>query len=292
MKIALYGRSISKEHVPFLIDLLKMLTENDMEVTIHKGYLAHLNVRNYLTDSYKVFEDYNDLKDNFDYLFSIGGDGTLLDTVGLVRNSNLPVMGINTGRLGFLSSTSTSSIKKALQAIKKGTIEIDSRTLLNVSCNKPLFGEQHSALNEVSFQKIDASQMVVVHAYINGKFLNSYWADGLIISTPTGSTAYNLSCGGPIIYPQSGNFVITPVAAHNLNVIPIIVSDENKISFEIEGRSKKFACTMDSQTATIDSSYRVTLKKEAFKFNLVRLPENDFLNAIRTKLNWGLDKRN
>lgn len=292
MTIAIYGRSLKKEDVDFCNSLLEKLKSRGHDVLIFENFYQHLNVRNYLTEEYATFKSHADLKKECSFLFSIGGDGTLLDTLGLVQDSNIPIMGINAGRLGFLSSTSKEEVNQAINAIEKSTYELDERSLLKISSNKPLFPNMPVALNEVTIQKRDPAQMAVIHAYVNGTFLNSYWADGLIISTPTGSTAYNLSCGGPIIDPKSTSFVITPVAAHNLNVRPFVIDDSSEIMLEIEGRSQQFACTLDSRTASIDSTYKISVKKEDYKINLLRLPQNDFLKAIRGKLNWGMDKRN
>src|SRR5690606_2152379 len=195
---------------------------------------------------------------------SLGGDGTLLDTLSLVRNSNVPILGINTGRLGFLASTGKEDIEAAVNALRNKTYKEDKRTLIHVDSNKPIFEGANFALNEFSIHKKDTSSMITIHTYINGELLNSYWADGLIIATPTGSTGYSLSCGGPIIFPSSENFVITPIAPHNLNVRPIVVSDQSILSFEIEGRSDSFLCTLDSRYEAVDQTYQLAVRKETF----------------------------
>lgn len=291
MRIAIYGRALKKEDVSFLQGILDEMNLRSYEILFHKDYYKYLNVRNYLKADFGTFSDSNDLKD-VDYLFTIGGDGTLLDTVSLVKDSNLPIMGINTGRLGFLSSTSREKVIESLSILENKKYELDVRSLLEVSSNKPFGFEMNIGLNEFTIQKQAAAQMVVIHTYLDDQFLNSYWADGVILATPTGSTAYNLSCGGPIIHPQSNNFVITPVAAHNLNVRPFVISDQSEVRFEIEGRSDNFVCSLDSNSSLIDSEYKVSVRKADFSINLLRLPEGSFLEAIRSKLNWGLDKRN
>jgi NAD+ kinase len=216
----------------------------------------------------------------------------LLDTVALVRDSGIPVVGINVGRLGFLASTGKDEIEETIKAITDKAYSVDYRTLIHVDSNKSIFGEVNYGLNEFSIHKKDSSSMITIHTYINGELLNSYWADGLIIATPTGSTGYNLSCGGPIIFPSSENFVITPIAPHNLNVRPIIVSNDSILSFEIEGRNENFLCTLDARYESIDTSYQLAVRKENFKIGLLRINDVNFLETLRTKLMWGADKRN
>ncbi|HPD52600.1 MAG TPA: NAD kinase, partial [Bacteroidia bacterium] len=223
---------------------------------------------------------------------SIGGDGTLLDTVCLVKDANIPIVGINAGRLGFLSSVSRETLPLAIESILKGHYTLDARTLLRLESNKPIFAGENIGLNEFTLHKKETSSMITIHTYLNGEYLNSYWADGIMISTPTGSTGYSLSCGGPIIVPQSESFVITPIAPHNLNVRPIVVSDKNVISLEVEGRSQHFMATLDSRSVTIDNSYQLAVRKESYAIQLVRLNNENFLNTLRKKLSWGLDTRN
>jgi NAD+ kinase len=209
-----------------------------------------------------------------------------------VQDSGIPVLGINVGRLGFLSSISTQEINQCLDSLFKGHFTIDKRRLLRLDSSINLFGDVNYALNELTIHKKDSSSMIIINTYINGEYLNSYWADGLIIATPTGSTGYSLSCGGPIIAPYSENFVITPIAPHNLNVRPIVVSDENVISLEVEGRSQYFIASLDSRSVTIDSSVSLAIKKSDFTMNLLRIGNDNFLDTLRKKLNWGLDSRN
>jgi NAD+ kinase len=239
-----------------------------------------------------TFNSYEDLKSDTDFLFSIGGDGTLLDTVFLVKDSNIPIVGINAGRLGFLSSISRDTLEIAISSLSKGHYSLDARTLLRLESNHPIFEGANIALNEFTIHKKETSSMITIHTYLNGEYLNSYWADGIMIATPTGSTGYSLSCGGPIIVPQSETFVITPIAPHNLNVRPIVVSDKNVISLEVEGRSQHFMATLDSRSVTIDSGFQLAVRKENYTVNLVRLNNEDFLITLRNKLNWGLDTRN
>jgi NAD+ kinase len=224
-------------------------------------------------------------------LISIGGDGTILDTLTMVQDTMIPVMGINTGRLGFLSSISKEDVSRALEALREGQYSLDKRTLIKLDTTRNLFGDVNYALNELTIHKKDSSSMIIIHTYLNGEYLNSYWADGLIIATPTGSTGYSLSCGGPIVMPQSGNFVITPIAPHNLNVRPIVVSDKFVISLEVEGRSQYFLASLDSRSVTIDASIQLAVRKAEFSMNLIRLNNENFLGMLRNKLMWGHDLR-
>jgi NAD+ kinase len=239
-----------------------------------------------------TFNDSSDLTDAFDFLISLGGDGTLLDTVTLVRNKNIPVLGINFGRLGFLASIGSKELHMAVQSLVKRTIVIDKRSLIHLDASKPLFGDVPYGLNEFAIHKTDTSPMIKIHTYLNGEFLNTYWADGVIVATPTGSTGYSLSCNGPVVFPESSSFVITPVAPHNLNVRPIIVPDDNIISFEIEGRTDHFICALDSRKELVDKKVQLAVRRESFTLSLVRLNENNFLQTLRNKLSWGLDTRN
>ena len=244
------------------------------------------------TDSIQVFRDADDLDESIDFLISLGGDGTMLDTVTLVRNKNIPVLGINFGRLGFLASIGRKALHSAVRALVNRTYAIDKRSLIHLDGDTQLFAGMPYGLNEFAIHKTDTSPMIKIHTYLNGEFLNTYWADGVIVSTPTGSTGYSLSCGGPIVFPESCSFVITPVAPHNLNVRPIIVPDNNIISFEVEGRTENFICALDSRKEVVDKKILLAVRRESFNFNLVRLNENNFLQTLREKLSWGLDTRN
>ena len=292
MKIAIYGRLLDASNVKFIQDLFDELSERNIEFTIYDKFLPHLRNRINFKNDIHSFKTHTEIREDTDYLFSLGGDGTLLDTLSLVRDSNIPVMGINIGRLGFLSSVGKEEIKEAINSLERGTYVVDHRDLIHLDSSKPLFEDVNYALNEFTIHKKDTSSMIIIHTYINGDYLNSYWADGLIVATPTGSTAYSLSCGGPVIFPTAKNFVITPVAPHHLNVRPIIVPDNCVISFEMEGRSDNFLCTLDSRMRTIDASYQLAIKKEKFTLNLIRLQEKNFLSTLRNKLLWGFDKRN
>ncbi len=292
MNIAIYGRPVNAKQVVLAERVIQLMIKAGDSFTIHEPYLQFLSKHMKLDAGTPSFNTHEDIKGKTDFLFSIGGDGTLLDTVLLVKNSGIPIAGINAGRLGFLSSISEDNLSLALESLSKGHYSLDARTLLRLESNHPLFEEDNVALNEFTIHKKETSSMITIHAYLNGEYLNSYWADGIMISTPTGSTGYSLSCGGPIVVPQSESLVITPIAPHNLNVRPIVVSDKNVISLEVEGRSQRFMATLDSRSATIDSGYQLAIRKENYCINLIRLSNENFLNTLRKKLNWGLDTRN
>ena len=241
---------------------------------------------------YLQFPDSADLDESIDFLISLGGDGTLLDTVSLVRDKNIPVLGINFGRLGFLASIGKEALATAVTSLANRTFVVDKRSLIHLDANKPVFGDVPYGLIEFAIHKTDTSPMIKIHTYLNGEFLNTYWADGLIVATPTGSTGYSLSCGGPVVFPDSASFVITPVAPHNLNVRPIVVPDNNIISFEVEGRAENFICVLDSRKEIVDKQVQLAVRSESFTLSLIRLNENNFLQTLRSKLSWGLDTRN
>lgn len=292
MTVAIYSRQVSVRHVAFIQRLIQLLESKGIEQLIHVSCYNQLKELIEIPAPVQTFSSHSHLKDKADFMFSLGGDGTLLDTLAFVRNYDIPIMGVNTGRLGFLANIGKDEIEIVVDALDKGAFSRDRRTMIELESNKPLFGQMNYALNEFAIHKKDNSAMITIHTYINGEFLNSYWADGLIVSTATGSTAYNLSCGGPIIMPQSANFVITPIAPHNLSVRPIVVSDDSVISFEIEGRGDNYLCTLDSRYETIDTSYHLAVKKCEFDISLVKFPDHNFLDTISKKLHWGSDVRN
>jgi NAD+ kinase len=289
--IAVYGKNFKLANAPFAQELFDYLHKKNMPFVVEEAFLKLMKDELKIKLEAESFTDFADIKATTDVLFSMGGDGTILDAVLMVKDSGIPILGINFGRLGFLANIGRDKIHAAIDAIERGNYMIDKRSLLSMESNKPIFNNSF-ALNEMTIQRKDQSSMITVHTYLNGEWLNSYWADGLIISTPTGSTGYSLSCGGPIIYPTSNNFVITPVAPHNLNVRPMVVSDEVVLSFEVTGRGDSFLCTLDSRFRTIDSTYSIAIRKAGFTANFVRLNDQDFLSALKNKLHWGVDERN
>lgn len=290
--VAIYARYLDNSALSYLQQLISKLYDYYENIVLYKPIKNQINKKIKLKANINTFTNHHDLINKVDLLISLGGDGTLLDTVTLVRDSGIPILGINTGRLGFLASIAKNEINKTIEYLERGNYSLDKRTLITVESDKKLFNGINFALNDFTIHKKDTSSMITIHAFLNGEFLNTYWADGLIVATPTGSTGYSLSCAGPIIFPRSGNFVITPVAPHNLNVRPIVVSDNNIISFEIEGRSKNFLTTLDSRSETIDSTVQLAVKKASFEIKLLRLSSENFLNTLREKLMWGLDNRN
>lgn len=292
MKVAIYSRVIDYDQHNKIQQLLDELAKENIQPVVYKPFYEMIQSSVHFSDRTSVFMDSGDLTEAIDFLISLGGDGTLLDTVTLVRDKNIPVLGINFGRLGFLASIGSKELHIAVQSLVKRTILIDKRSLIHLDASKPLFGDVPYGLNEFAIHKTDTSPMIKIHTYLNGEFLNTYWADGVIVATPTGSTGYSLSCNGPVVFPESSSFVITPVAPHNLNVRPIIVPDDNIISFEIEGRTDHFICALDSRKELVDKKVQLAVRRESFTLSLVRLNENNFLQTLRNKLSWGLDTRN
>ena len=293
MRIALFGSPFpekSKKYIQHLVN--KIEAEKKQQIIVEKKFFEFLEKVIRFKQKIQLFSDFNDLRGNADFLFSIGGDGTLLKATTFVRNSNIPIMGINTGRLGFISSISIDKIDYAINNLIKENYSINNRTLLTLSTKNHLFKEMNFALNEVAITKKDTSSMIKIEAYLNDTFLNTYWADGLIISTPTGSTGYSLSCGGPIIMPGTGNIIITPITQHNLNVRPIVVEDSSEIKLKVEDRDQLALVSLDSRSRAFDSSIELTIKKSDFYIKLIELKNNTFIPTVRNKLMWGIDKRN
>ena len=292
MNIALFGKTISEDTKPYIQQIINKLEDVGAKIIVFGPYYSNIKSEIVFSSEVNIFNDYKELKEETDFLFSIGGDGTFLDTLPLVRDSGIPVMGINVGRLGFLSSISKDEICIAIDNIIKGEYTIDKRALLKVKEPKNLFGELNYGLNELSVSRKESTSLIVVHVYVDDIFLNSYWADGIIISTPTGSTAYSLSCGGPFITPGSKNFVITPIAPHNLTVRPVVIRDDSVIRIKVEGRDKNFFVSLDSRFEKIDSPIEIEIAKGDFEINMVQMKSKDFFSTIRDKLKWGLDVRN
>ena len=292
MKAAVYSRIMEddqREDVQLFFDELE---KQKIEPVIFHHFFEEIKDIIHLPSTTQTFSLSEDLGSDIEFIISLGGDGTLLDTITLVREKPISIMGINFGRLGFLASIGREDVTTAVKAIANRTYIVDKRTMIHLDANIPMFGNVPYALNEFAIHKRDVASMIKIHTYLNGEFLNTYWADGLIVATPTGSTAYSLSCNGPVVFPDTGSFVITPVAPHNLNVRPIIVPDINIISFEIESRSEQIICALDSRREIVSKSVQLAVRKESFDTNLVRLSENNFLQTLRNKLTWGLDKRN
>lgn len=292
MRIAIYSRGIEKNQVQDIELLLKELLKHGAEPVFYQDFFNQFYCAVDLEGKYSTFNSNDDMDSSIDCLISLGGDGTLLDTVTLVRETGIPVLGVNYGRLGFLANIGRDEIHTAVEALVNRKYVLDKRTLIHLDADVPLFNDVPYALNEFTLHKSDTSSMIKIHTYLNGEFLNTYWADGLIVSTPTGSTGYSLSCNGPVVFPDSASFVITPVSPHNLNIRPIVVPDNTIVSFEVEGRTDNFICSLDSRRELVPKEVQLAVRKESFGLNLIRLNENNFLQTLRNKLSWGLDKRN
>jgi len=292
MQVAIYSRVIDYERPIEVKELFTELAAHNIKPLLYQPFAEKIRQTIELPADIQFFNASKDLDDSTDFVISLGGDGTLLDTVTLVRNKNIPILGINFGRLGFLASIGKEELSTAVSALRHRTFLIDKRSLIHLDASEPLFGDVPYGLNEFTIHKTDNSPMIKIHTYLNGEFINTYWADGLIVATPTGSTGYSLSCNGPVIFPDSSSLVITPVAPHNLNIRPIVVPDDNIISFEVEGRTDQFLCAMDSRREIVNRQVQLAVKREKFTIGLVRLNENNFLQTLRNKLSWGLDTRN
>jgi NAD+ kinase len=292
LKVAIYSRVLESTQQNDVQLFFDELDKEQIIPVVYEPFLKAINPYISLSANAATFSNTDDLTDEIDFLISLGGDGTLLDTVSLVRNKRIPVVGINFGRLGFLAGIGRDEMIAAIKALARRSYIIDRRTLIHLDSNIPLFNDVPYALNEFAIHKRDTAPMIKIHTYLNGELLNTYWADGLILATPTGSTGYSLSCAGPVVFPDSSSFVITPVAPHNLNVRPIIIPDNTIVSFEVESRSDDIICALDSRREIVDKNVLLAVRRENFMMNLVRLNENNFLQTLRNKLSWGLDKRN
>ena len=291
MTIAIFGSPYPEHFSKYIQHLIKKLETEHINLIIEEEFSIFLENNIRFNKSISTFNSYETLKNKADFLLSIGGDGTLLKAVTYVRESEIPIMGINTGRLGFISSISADQIDDAITDILKGNYKINERTLLELSSDKNLFKEKNFALNEVAVSKKDTSSMIRIDAYVDNEFLNTYWADGLVVSTPTGSTGYSLSCGGPIIMPGTDNIIITPNAPHNLNVRPIVIDDNSVVKLKVEDRDQLALVSLDSRSRAFDSETELIIKKANFKVRLVQPQNNSLIKTIRHKLMWGLDKR-
>ncbi|MDB5110662.1 MAG: ppnK [Mucilaginibacter sp.] len=292
MRIAVYGRPFNDSAVlPYIQQVFDNLSQHEVEIYVHQQLNDYLSGK-INTVAYNVLKSDQQVKGFIDLFLTLGGDGTLLDMVSVIRDSGVPVIGINFGRLGFLASVNKSDIAAAIYAVVNKHFTLDSRGLLSVASDVNILGDNNFALNDITIHKRDDSAMITTHMFLDGEFLNSYWGDGIIIATATGSTAYSLSCGGPIIFPQSNNIVVTPVSPHNLNVRPIVLPDSCVLSFEVESRSNTYLLSCDSRTTLVDKPIKFHVCKTNFELNLIRLSNESYLSTLRNKLMWGLDARN
>lgn len=294
MKVAIFGQYYQNDTRPIIRDIFVFFNNNNVEMVIEENFLKILYENEIVKKQYKTFSSHKCLDSSFDVLVSIGGDGTILRAATYVRASGIPIIGINAGRLGFLAKVQKENIETFLQIIIEKKHTVSERTLLSLSCipeNKELT-ELNFAMNEITVSRKDTTSMITIETYLNNEYLNSYWADGLIISTPTGSTGYSMSCGGPILTPEVNGFVITPIAPHNLNARPLVIPDDTEIKLKVSGREEQYLVSLDSRIATLDNNSELIIKKTPFKIKMIEISEETFLKTLRNKLLWGEDKRN
>lgn len=291
MKIAIHGRNFNESARPFIENMFGELSRRKVEVQLSKAFRTFLDQNGIAHYSELVYDKPEDLFDPR-LIVSMGGDGTLLETISHVGKRQTPAIGINVGRLGFLATVPPERISDMIAALENSQFRIDERTLVEVESNIDLFDGLNFGLNDFTITKTDTSSMITVHTYLNDEFLNSYWADGLIVSTPTGSTGYSLSCGGPVLVPHSQNFIVTPISPHNLNVRPLVVEDTAVIRLEVKSRSSNFLVSLDARSRIVDENTQLLVRKAGFIARLIKMKDDSFLNTLRNKLSWGLDMRN
>ena len=294
MKVAIYGQYYQNSTEPIIKDIFVFFNQNNVEMVIEEAFLGILYEKELIKKEYKTFTSHLELDSSFDMLISIGGDGTILRAATLVRSSGIPILGINAGRLGFLAMVQKDNIELFLQFVIDRNYTLSKRTLLSLTTHPKNndIAELNFAMNEISVSRKDTTSMITIETWLNGEYLNSYWADGLIIATPTGSTGYSLSCGGPILTPDVKSLVITPIAPHNLNARPLVIPDKTEIRLRVSGREEHYLVSMDSRISSIGNDAVLTIKKTPYKINMVEIPEETFLKTLRKKLLWGEDKRN
>ena len=292
MKIAIYGQSADKISKNIFLELLTISKSENIKILIEKKYNSILLQKSKTSHVHKLFSSYEDLDSTVDLMITIGGDGTLLRSISFVRDLGIPIIGINTGRLGFLATLNQELLNIELKKILKGEFNVEERSLLEVNIDNNDFSDFNFALNEVSVGRKNTTSMIEIKTTLNGEYLNTYWADGLIVSTPTGSTGYSLSCGGPIMTPSSQTFSITPIAPHNLNARPLVISDEIKIELSVEGREESHLLSLDSRINSLKNNVKIKIKKANYKIKLASFKNNSFYKTLRSKLLWGEDRRN
>lgn len=292
MKIAIFGKTFSEEFKENLSLLFEKFREIQAEIIIYDKFYDFIEKNaNIDLKPVRTFNKYSEIDKSIDLMISMGGDGTFLESITYIRSLGIPIIGINTGRLGFLANIARQEVVTAFEAILNNQYTLEQRSLIQLKSDQNLFGDFDCALNEITVQK-ESNTMISVQVYLNGDLLNSYWTDGLIVSTPTGSTAYSLSVGGPIATPDCKNFIISPIASHNLTVRPVIVPSGNKIKLRVEGRNKNFLITLDSRSIQVDKEIEFTIEEADFYINMIKLEYNSFSTTLRNKLMWGVDKRN
>ncbi len=292
MKLAIFGKEYNEEKKNIIEDFFHYINDHkEIQYMIYAPFLSKIENKIANISQANTFTTSEELE-GVDFLCSLGGDGTILESLLLIKSRKIPILGINTGRLGFLASIASNDTITSIENILNGDYYLDERTLVRLVTKDHIFGDTNFALNEVTIHKKETSSMIIVHAYINDEYLTSYWADGLIVSTPTGSTGYSLSCNGPIVMPNSGVFIITPIAPHNLNMRPLIIPDSKKIRLVLEGRGNEFMVSLDSRNATVDEKTELIIEKESFRAQILRIKGQSFASTVRNKLYWGHDNRN
>ncbi len=294
MKVAIFGQYYQNDTRPIIRDIFVFFNANKVDLVIEENFLKILYEQELLKNEYQTFNSTKCLDNSFDILISIGGDGTILRAATYVKDLGIPILGINAGRLGFLAKVQKENIETFLQLVLEKKYSISKRTLLSLECSpeNDQIQELNFAMNEVTVSRKDTTSMITIETSLNGEYLNSYWADGLIISTPTGSTGYSLSCGGPVLTPDVKSFVITPIAPHNLNARPLVIPDDTEIKLKISGREDQYLVSLDSRIASLNNNSVLTIRKTPFEINMVEIPNETFLKTLRAKLLWGEDKRN
>jgi NAD+ kinase len=293
MKVAIFGQYYQNDTRPIIKDIFVFFNRNGVEMVIEEKFLKILYEEKIVEKQYNTFSSHSDLNSSFDILISIGGDGTILRAATFVRDSGIPILGINAGRLGFLAKVQKENIESFLQIVLEKKYTISQRSLLTIDCSPTNSGiDINFAMNEVAVSRKDTTSMITIETFLNGEYLNSYWADGLIIATPTGSTGYSLSCGGPILTPDVKGLVVTPIAPHNLNARPLVIPDDTEITLKVSGREAQYLVSLDSRITSVNNNSVIKIKKTPFNINMVEIPEETFFKTLRTKLLWGEDKRN
>ena len=294
MKIGIYGQFYHQDSEVYIQCILDVLQDKNVDIVVEDAFLKSIQKHKDISKSYSKVSSFKEIDDSYDFFLSIGGDGTILKSVTYVKDLGIPIIGINTGRLGFLATIQKEKITESLHQILNGNYVLSERSLLSIYTspnnkeNLPL----NFALNEIAVNRKNTTSMIKVETMVNNKHLTSYWSDGLIISTPTGSTGYSLSCGGPVLDPNTNSIVITPIAPHNLNARPLVLPDNSIINLKVSGRGKSHLVSLDSRIATLKNETLITIKKAPFQIKLVQLSENSFIKTLRKKLLWGEDKRN
>ena len=292
MRVAIYGRKINKQTLSAFNEVFETILSFGWSILLEEDLSVSLEQKTSVAFAFETFANPSDLGSNVDLMISIGGDGTFLKSVDYIRDSEIPIVGINTGRLGFLANVSREHIQEALALVRDNKYVFQKRSLLTVSLDGGKDEKCFYAMNELALHKKDSSSMINVKVSLDGNFLNTYWSDGLIISTPTGSTAYNLSCGGPIVTPGCQVHIVTPIAPHNLNVRPMVIPDHMPITLNVEGRGRSYLMSLDGKSHSIKQGQEIVIKKADFMINVIKFENNNFLDTIRNKMLWGIDKRN